>query len=45
MFDRLKRLYDTGKLPKDNLKKAVAVPLEWITNVEYKTITGEDYAA
>jgi len=43
MFDTLKRLYDAGRLPKANLKKAVAAPLEWLTPEQYKEITGDDY--
>lgn len=45
MFDTLKRLYDAGRLPKFNLKKAVAAPFEWITAEQYTEITGEDYVA
>ncbi len=45
MFDTLKRLYGAGRLPKANLKKAVAAPFEWITPEDYQTITGEAYAA
>ena len=43
MYDTLKRLFDTGRLPEANLKKAVA--LNWITAEQYTEITGEDYAA
>jgi len=43
MYYTLKRLYDYGKLPAENLKKAV--PLGWITAADYKTITGETYTA
>ena len=42
MFDTLKRLFDTGRLPATNLKKAVT--LNWITAEQYTEITGEDYA-
>ena len=42
MFPTLKRLYDTGRLPAANLKKAVV--LGWIDAAQYKQITGEDYA-
>ena len=43
MYATLKRLYDAGRLPAENLKKAVT--LGWITADQYKTITGEDYIA
>ncbi|MVB11091.1 Phage uncharacterized protein [Caprobacter fermentans] len=43
MYATLKRLYDSGRLPKENLKKAI--PLGWITADDYKTITGEEYEA
>ena len=41
MFDTLKRLYSSGRLPAVNLKNAVV--FGWITADQYKTITGEDY--
>lgn len=41
MFERLKRLYDSGKLTKDGLKNAVAKGL--ITADDYSKITGEVY--
>ena len=44
MFKRLKRLYDLGRLTAENLKKAVD-PNGWITEDEYKTITGTTYGA
>lgn len=43
MFQTLLRLYNSGRLPAENLKKAV--PLGWITAADYKTITGENYSA
>lgn len=41
MFERLKRLYDSGKLTKDGLKNAVVNGL--ITADDYAKITGEKY--
>ena len=41
MFPTLKRLFDSGRLPADNLKKAVSIG--WISADDYKTITGTDY--
>jgi hypothetical protein len=41
MYNTLKRLYDSGRLPAENLKKAVT--LEWITDDDYKAITGQNY--
>lgn len=41
MFDRLKRLYESGKLSKDGLKTAVEKGL--ITSDEYAKIVGEQY--
>lgn len=41
MFERLKRLYDCGKLTKDGLKNAVENGL--ITADDYTKITGERY--
>ena len=38
-----KRLYEGGKVTKDDMKKRVARGI--ITEDEYKIITGEDYAA
>ena len=43
MYNTLKRLYDTGRLPAENLKNAVT--LGWITADEYQQITGEVYSA
>jgi len=37
LYRTLKRLYDSGKLPAENLKNAVA--FGWITAGEYKRIT------
>ena len=42
MFRLLKRLYDTKRLPKENLKIAVS-DKGWISAEEYKAITGEEY--
>ena len=41
MFDRLKRLFDSGKLTKDGLKSAVEKGL--ITAEEFTKIAGEKY--
>ena len=41
MFDRLKRLFDIGKITKDGLKTAVEKGL--ITSDEYTKIVGEQY--
>ena len=41
MFERIKRLYDEGKLSKNGLKNAVANEL--ITAEQYKLISGEVY--
>lgn len=41
MLERLKRLYDSGKLTADGLKKAVKNNL--ITAADYAVITGEPY--
>lgn len=38
-----KRLYEAGKVTKDDMKKRVARGI--ITEDDYKVITGEDYAA
>lgn len=43
MFDTLKRLYDSGRLPAANLKNAVT--LGWITPEQFQQITGEAYTA
>lgn len=43
MYETLKRLYDTSKLTKVMLGRAIGKG--WITADDYKTITGEDYAA
>lgn len=42
MFDRVKRLYMSGALNLDGVKRAVE--FKWITPVEYGLITGELYA-
>jgi len=44
MYYTLLRLYNAKRLPAENLKKAVSV-FGWITAVQYKQITGQDYAA
>lgn len=41
MFNRIKRLYDQGKLDKNGVKNAVL--RGWITEEQYKEITGEEY--
>lgn len=41
MFERLKRLYDSGKLTKEGLRNAVGKGL--INADEYEQITGEKY--
>lgn len=41
MFERLKRLFDNGKLSKDGVKTAVKKGL--ITEADYLKITGEVY--
>lgn len=47
-FESLKRLYDSGKITVEDVRKAVAhkVPdgsRTWITEEEFKLITGLDY--
>jgi hypothetical protein len=42
MYDIIKDGYAAGKISKTGLKKAVT--RKWISETEYKTITGEDYA-
>ena len=41
MYDKLKKLYEEGKLTKAGLKNAVNKG--WITAVQYTEITGEQY--
>ena len=41
MFNRLKRLYEAGQLTIEGLMNAVNKG--WITEDQYKEITGEDY--
>lgn len=41
MYERIKRLYEEGKIDKNGV--ANAVKNGWITPEEYKKITGEDY--
>lgn len=43
MYDSIKRYYDMGKYTNEQVK--VFVKAGWITEEEYKTITGEDYVA
>lgn len=43
MYDRLKRLYDAGRINKKGLQKAVRNG--WITEDEYQEITGEAFNA
>ena len=43
MYDRLKRLYDTGMLSITGLANAVV--REWIDATQYEEITGQAYAA
>jgi len=43
MYETLKRLYDTGRLPKLNLKNAVIKG--WITEDQYTEICGDVYTA
>lgn len=40
MYERLYRLYRTGKITKAGLRSAVKKG--WITEEEFKSITGED---
>lgn len=41
MFDRLKRLYEAGKITNTGLQNAVEKG--WISAEQYKEITSEDY--
>ena len=41
MFERLKKLYDEGRITKAGLKNAVRKG--WITEEQYTEITGEVY--
>lgn len=41
MINRIKRLYDQGKLDKNGVKNAVL--RGWITEDQYKEITGDEY--
>ena len=43
MFETLKRLFDESKLTIVKLRNAVVK--DWITEVQFKEITGEDYIA
>lgn len=44
MFKTIKRLYDTGQLGIEGVKKAVEMkPEPWITPEEFEAITGEKY--
>lgn len=42
MFDRLKRLYENGRLTDESLRAAVE-PNAWITPDQYEEITGKPY--
>lgn len=42
MYEDIKYYYDRGFYTKDNVK--IFVVAEWITEEEYKQITGDDYA-
>ena len=42
MFDRLKRLYNAGRLNDESLRAAVE-PNAWITPEQYEEITGKPY--
>ncbi len=41
MYERIKKLYDNGKLDKAGVRNAVV--RGWISPEQYKDITGEDY--
>ena len=41
MFERLKRMYEEGKITKGGLRKAVQK--KWITKDQYREITGEEF--
>lgn len=41
MYNRIKRLYEQGKLDKNGVKNAVI--RGWITPEQYEEITGEPY--
>lgn len=41
MFERIKKLYDEGRIFEDGVRNAVSKGL--ITAAQYKEITGEDY--
>lgn len=43
MYYTLKRLFDSKRLPAENLKKAVSA-FGWIDETQYKQITGEEYS-
>ena len=43
MYNSIKRYYDKGLYTDDQVK--VFVVANWITEAEYKTITGKKYAA
>lgn len=42
MFDRLKRLYNAGRLTDESLRAAVE-PNAWITPEQYEEITSQPY--
>ena len=41
MYNSIKKYYDMGKYTDEQMK--VFVKAEWITEAEYKTITGKKY--
>lgn len=41
MFDKLKEMYNKGKITKNGLKNAVKKG--WINAAQYQEITGEEY--
>lgn len=43
MYSRLKRLYNEGRLTKDQLKNAVSKG--WITEEQYEEITGDPFSS
>ena len=45
-FDKVKKYYDEGFWTKAMVRNAVTHPTNkpWITEAEYQTITGEEYA-
>lgn len=43
MYDTIKRYYDSGRYTNEQV--TVFVKAKWITEEEYKLITGQDYVA